>query len=1232
MRTGGGDPIPAARGRRRRPVVALVALLLLLLTPGLAFAETYEEMLWADWPRLPTDSEIEEARAALVAEDSVGDATLRTLSAEAVKVHAVDPEQRLGGQAGTGNHCVAIVTTQWTTAEGEQPPVTRVDPLYFNTETGTWAFGVAAMTATESLDAWYAAGYAEGWVEEGATAAGALPWRTVAGWLGAVAAAAVAIAGAASSGAASSRAGRRGDRFDPDQAVGYVLHLSTNRLTVAEGRPTAFVATAYEVLPSGGFRPAPAARIALASAPGVAVNPAAGAGAVQATVTRTGPVPRGAVLTVRASAPRGATSAAVTLEGAEGSRLVTRFEPADPPPLRTDGRHRLTLVAAVEVSPADAANPQVDGAAARASIAFAAAGEWVDLSAAVDYAEGSAVAIQASQPDPSHAVQPPESASVRVSARVGARELVAVVPVALARLPEVDARPDEVTFAVGSGRSAEVQAWVTDGGGTDWEFTTAWRHGGPELASVSLEPQGPTTATLTLTESAVGRADADRPETASTLRVIASAETYEPIERYVRVVVVQEGVFVDRTGADPSTRAFTVRADGSARPTEVDVRVFVRDPSSGVVRADVDLARAVVFEVAGEAATPGRAGLLAGGFSAEAIGVRPANVPSATFALAIERALPTGGEALHATVRASAPGLEGERSAALVPLRLIGVDTDPYSPAWATELERCRHVIDDYVPSEYRARLHALLDQRARTMGAEGLYAMRHRLWSFAHDQLVREAHEHLDAAWWAEQVEGTLDWVSWCGDIALGVASGSLVGTVGSIAIGMLKPVLVSAVEAWVNDRSLEEWAAAQGAILVGVVEGAATDVDLLAKLTGERKAFAWALFIAYYFAKELYNDPQVSVTNAMTNVGRQLRDEGLVIFLRRIAGVRPAGTPAEQAGPPKAGGETPTKTADGADGAGPARRSQPPRARADAMAAEVRSQTAAGEKVSVRTVERILRDPDAMRELKRNHPEVWRDFHETRAKVYASHDARLTEWMRENLPGAKDRTIEIESFGTPDGVDRDYRAGYVTKDPVTGARQFIEIPKERWAGKSQEIFAAETGGPTDRAGAAQWAKDHQQLATDAYHAEASVDMADQAWVTTPDGRRERRQVTPSVDRVKAGQTTLLDPEGLGRTYETKVAEAYHEGNLLDAYRQADKAVHSLEGVRDGYAQQHYGVGEIPPKLAAGIQAVKDVQAGRLDPAGAEAELRRLDFAGLPDFMERVSGLFGSLRWARRA
>jgi hypothetical protein len=1090
------------------------------------------------------------------------------------------------------------------------------------------------------------------------------PWRTVTGGIAAVAAAAIALAGAA----ASARTKSGAEEPAPDQPVGYVLQLSTGRLTVSESHSAAFSAQAHQVLANGSFRPASDAAIVLHLPSGVSVQPQTAYGTLSTVAWQTGDVATGSAIRVEATSALGSTSASIPVEVAGISRIVTRTEPAGVP-LRTQGEDSLTLVAAVELLGADLS---ADAATVRASIEFAEDSEWLEISLPVDYEDGRAVTVVASQPDPTSVVQPPESASVRVSAQIGERVLSELITIPLARLPEIDARPDSVTLAADSGVSAEVSVWIENAGNTTWSFETEWREGARLLATPDIVSTGPTTATLTITESAGDRIDPSRPQNASTLVVIASAESFEPIRREVQVIVTQEGLFVDRANIDPSTGAFALRADGSATPVDIDLRVFVRDEATGEIAPDISLAQTAVLEPGGGEGTAGHAGLRAGLLGVTPAGVRPANVPSATFRVAIERELPTGPEPLSATLRASVPGRDETRFAALVPVRLLGVNTEPFSDAWQIELDGCRNVIGTFVPAEHRERLFALVNERSLTMGAEGLFQMRKTLWSFAHDQLMLEKHEHLDAAWWNEQIEGTLDWISWCGDIALGVASGAYLGVVGSVAIGMLKPLLVSAMETWQRGGSLEDWLAAQAGMLTGVAEGALTDPDFLTKLSGDKKAIGWALFIAYYFAKELYNDPQLSVTNAMKNVGRQLRDEGLIRFLQKIAGmkggavgdaVKPkAGADgAKPAGPdtaakPKASpdatkpaADAPPKKPDGPDKTAPekpapdadkpaAKPKKPPKGspadRAASMATDLAAKTADGGKVDRATVERILRDPDAMRELKKTRPDLWKKMHETRAEIYEGHDRKLEQWVAENVPEAEGRKIEVESFGTPDGVDRDYRVGYVTTDPVTGQRSFIELKKEKWAAESHRIFAQETGGPTDPKGAAKWAKDHQQLATDQYHGEASVDMADQRMVRNEKtGKWEKSQVTPNVDLVKAGKATLLDPDGLGKTYETKVAESYHEGNVLDAYKQADKAVHSLEGVGDGYAKQGYGVKDPPPKIKAGMDAIKDVQSGKLTPEAAEARLKDLDYSGgLPDFMEKVSGQFASFKWARKA
>lgn len=1149
----------------------------------------------------------------------------------------------------------------------------------------------------------------------GTPGGGTSPWRTVTGGMAAVVAAAVALAGAA----ASTRAKTGAEEPAPDQAVGYVLQLSTGRLTVSAEHSATFTARAFKVLPNGQMQPASDAAITLNAPAGVGVSPASAQGTLTTTVWQTGDVALGSAITVEARSPLGTTTASVPVAAAGISRIVTRIEPASTLALSTQGGHSITLIAVVELLGADAAEGAVDPLAVQASIAFDEDSEWLDISIPADYEGGRAVTVVASQPDPTNIVQPPEGATIRVTAQIGERPLTELVTIPLAGLPELEVKPAQVTLAAESGGSTEVAVSVTNGGDAPWQFDTLWREGSRAIASADIAPTGPTSATLTLTEDGGENLDPTRPQTASTLVVLATADGYDEIRRHVDVIVTQEGLFIDRTNVDPSTGAFALAADGTARPTAIDLRVFVRDPSTGEISPDIGLAQAATLDIGGQEGTSGHAGLRAAGLTVEPAGVRQLNIPSATFSASLERKLPTAGESVPAALLASVPGYDSDRFSALVPLRLIGVDMEPFSAAWETERDNCLDIIRSFVPFEHQERLYALVAERSLTMGAEGLFHMRKQIWSFAHDQIMKEKHEHLDAEWWYQQIEDTLDWVSWCGDIALGVASGAYVGVVGSIAIGMLKPLLVSAMEVWLAGGGLDDWLLAQTSMLTGVLEGAVTDPDFLAKLGGDKKAIGYALFIAYYFAKELYNDPQMSVTNAMKNVGRQLRDEGLIMFLRKIAGMRgitpksaadaptatrkpaaaspdapraktpavapdapraktpPAAAPdaaapvkpkpetsqpenrprpkpdadaetvatkktpeAETQKPTDKPGEkkTPEKTVEKApeqpaESADPRRSSPEPKQRAKAIADDIAAKTKGGGEVDLKTAERIMRDPDAMRELKKSDPEAWKKFHKTRAKAYEAHDAKLKDWIEDNVPDAKGKDVTIESFGTPDGVDRDYRAGYkVTR--ADGTTQFIELKKEKWAGKSAEIFAKETGGPSDPAGAQKWAKDHQQLATDQYHAEASVDMADQATVYNEKTKNwEKRQVTPNVDLVKDGKSTLLDPDGYGKTYETKVAEAYHEGNVLDAYKQADKAVHSLEGVQDGYAKQHYGVKDPPPMVKAGMDVIKDVQSGKLTTTQAETKLKDMGHSGgLPDFMEKLSGQFASLKWARKA
>ena len=1101
------------------------------------------------------------------------------------------------------------------------------------------------------------------------------PWRTAVGGIAAVAAAATALVGALTGGSTGATGRREENPVDPTTPIGYVLNLSTARIGVgaAAGPAEPLAVRAYAVFRDGTFRAAPHVPIQLAPPPGVSLSQTSGAGEVLATIAATGRPAAGAAIQITAASELGTTTAQVAIADEAQTRIATRFEPAPP----AEGLDTLTaqsavLVAWVEPGPSD---PAVSAVQLAPGLTFRTTSRWLTLSPPAVHGAEAGVRVVAEQPDPSSPTAPPQGETVRVTVQIGQREIAADVVIPLAALPALDAKPDQVEFAAESGQSEDVAVWIDNSAGQDYEFTTLWREGSSPLADASIVKEGPTRARLTLTEASGpdGGDASDRPFVTATLIVEATTpRAVEPLRRHVEIIVAREGLFVPTRSVDPTTGAFWLRGDGTGVPTEFDLQAFVLDPASGKVTADAALAASATIEIGGEADTPGAVGLQVGRLTIEASGTRPVRPPSAIFNASLAGKLPTGPDPLVAALTASIPG-RGDAFTASVPLRVRGVNMEPFSDSWSLEVERCRYVIDEFVPAEYRERLHALVNERSRTLGAEGLYAMRHQLWDFAQTLLVAEAHNHLDDAWWYQQVEDTLAWASWCGDIALGVLSGTGPMTMGALAMSTLKEPLVDVVTVWINGGSVDDWLANRMGTLTGIVEGILTDPDMLAKLPGQSKALAWTLFVSYYFVKELIDGK--SVTEAMKTVARQLRDELLIRFLQHHAGkparagakdtdgtnpdtdgttpdadgTAPPRQPADGPPPPKGTPDAPPPPPPPRPDAPPPPPPPPPpvertprtrwpegdaRTRAEAMARELAEQTADGRPVDAATVDSIMRDPDAMRDLRRNHPELWQEFHEVRDQIYERHDAELSQWISDNVPEARGRDVVIETVGTRDGVDRDYRAGYVVDDPNLLRRRFIEIPRREWATQSERIFAEGTGGPTDPAGARQWARDHQQLATDYSHAEASVDMSDQATVWNEEtGRWERTQVVPNLHLVEHGRSTLLDPEGLGSTYTTKVMESYAPGNHHDAYRQATKAIDTLDACREGYVKQDYTVTGLPPKVDAGMEIIRQVDAGDITPDVADARLAELDYTGgLPDFMKALSGQFASLGHARKA
>jgi len=1075
----------------------------------------------------------------------------------------------------------------------------------------------------------------------GAPAGTAPPaWKTVAGGLAAVAAAASAIAGAA-----ASRLGKRA-KVDPNAPVGYVLQLSAERLAIGSAAQSPLTATVWRVLASGSIEPAEGAQVALHAPAGVGVAPVSGASPLSAGVWQTGDVVAGASLGVAASAPGGGTTATIPLDAEETSKLALAFEPAVDA-IRPNGSHVVSAVATLEVSPALAASPDFDAATAAASIAFTVSpADWVDTGQLREVPGGRSISVAVSQPNPDSPAEPPATISVTATVQLPGRALSETVTLVVERPPVIDARPDRVSFAIGSKASEELLVWIEPADQQQWAFSAEWSRGDRAVATHAVRSDSPGTAVVRVTEAAGSLPPASSAVETSTLEVAATHPDWGTLKRHIKVSVASEGLYVDSVGQSRDG-TFHVLADGSGETTDIDVRVFVRDTSGQIVFSP-EASAAAIFEPTSAETLPGGAAWRYAGVEHTDGGIRPSNSPSAIHRFSVPRPLPTAGEPLYCELRVGSDAGPAELFSKTVGISLIGVNTAPDSKAWQTEKTNCLTIIDEFVPPEHRARLTALVETRGRTMGAEGLYQMRRQLWDFAYNETMREAHDHLTAAWWSEQVESTLDWVSWCGDIALGAATGSLAGTAASVGVGLLKPSLVSAMNVWVDGGSVSDWAYGQVSVFAGAVEGAATDVDAINKLAGN-KALAWAVFIAYTFVRELMSDPNLSVTEAMKRIAQQMRDEGLVQFLRMAVAKGGAKTPAAKPDAKKPA-DKPAKPADkSADGDAkkPAEK-EPPRGDRPAPT-DSRAVKALAERVKYRNgkayadprdVLAIMRDPEATRSLKNADPAIRDAFENTRQEIYAEHDRKLKEYVQ-SQPGMEGKKIVVAEVRTPGkeagfNTDRDFRVLVETTDPVTGKTVYVEVSTKKWVGESNKIFAGETGGPTDPKGAKDWAEKHQQLGTDKLHAEAAPDMSDQTFTKGPDGEMVATQGEPRIAAVKDGRGTLIDPETLGDVYEHKVAEQLNAGHKGEAFAQASKAVRDLGEIRDGYQKQDYDVGKLSEKFQTGMEIVKQAGTNGFDDPGAVAAadqaLKDAGFSGgLKGFMSALSSQVESLKYAKK-
>ena len=1060
-----------------------------------------------------------------------------------------------------------------------------------------------------------------------------LPWRTVGAGAGALLGAVIATIGAFNSG---SKAGK-GQKPDPTQVIGFILQLSSARLECMEGRSAPLNASVYQVFADGHYTPASMAAITVTPPPGVLAQPTTGVGSINTLVWPEG-APVSGSLQVTAAAGAGGTQASVEVVGGEQTRLLVGFDPEEKRELTANGIDSVTVTAKVVLSPADLA-AGADPAVVNSSIGFVG-GQWLALSRAVPWGDGVAVRALASQPDAIHHVAPPPSEALTVSAQVGPQTLTESISIAFARDPEIAANPLQVHLATEGRGTAEVLVAIEHAGTGDWDFRTEWADGSKPLASVDQQRTGPATETLALTEDSAGKLDPARPEDAATLRVLATHDGYSELECHVKVIVSRDGLFIDSTGVDPQDGSFHVLADGSAEPTEVDFHVYVRD-EAGVIAPNLALAKALEFELADEEGSVARNVASVGRLEHSQSGERPLNVPAAIHRFTVANEIPADVLVVPVRYTVSVPGMlaEDDKFVKTLTLGLVASTDSPGGPDWQLEYDRCKEIIFKFVPSAYHPTLMGILERRGRHLGADGLYEMRHQIWIIAQNLTLGEGGQgYLEEGKWAGRIETVLSYSEWAGNMAFHAATAHFIGPYYAMGAAMLKDLVVSAIIAYDQNQTPDEWLAQNFslAFVAGIAEGQLVDVDKFAKLTSGDRVRAWEYFVAYHFFKA-YLYEHKSFTDALIYAGEQARDEAIAAWLGEQMRHAAKGPEVDVQKP---------KQPDGEPSEGPSTaRGRSAQTRGRDWAETIRAATEGGKELDAKTVASIMADPDGSRELRRLDPEAYRRYTDARGQMQEAHDGKLQAALEQRYG----RKVRIETVGSKKGTDRDYRVMIETPDPLDPSKNvYVEASRAEWDADSYRIFAEQTGGPTGpdtpemRAAQAAHAEKHQQLATDQGHDQACADMSDQIFVRDSEGNLvptqrmgpdpETGEIRPltNLDLVESGQGKLISGDATGKTYQNKVAASMPKGAngkpkpTIDAFVQARKAGHTLEACREGYAKRNAAPEPMDPRLREGRNIVERGAAGDWPPEEANRRLQQAGFkGGLGEYMQRVGAKF---------
>jgi hypothetical protein len=815
--------------------------------------------------------------------------------------------------------------------------------------------------------------------------------------------------------------------------------------------------------------------------------------------------------------------------------------------------------------------------------------DWLDMSEPIMKDGWKAISVQASHPAPhligtGNAPQQPESVSVKVSASINDQHFEKIVDFKLQKPSVLDVDRDNIYFPAVNEKSKitiEIKAFVEPSGGEKWKFTAEYEKGNPALTKLEVIPQGDALAIIKLS-SPTFLIPEGKDHLYNKLIIKSTNPNRQTNERWVHVRLMKEGIFL----VDGANKQGFLEVSGEDEDIKKPIfAVYVWDEKEKELIPDKDAVKHLDFEY-----------MKANHEDKQAKNVLSVAMPKFKFQdiLSEDRGLfyvqstkEIPGDArkpvlfnLHLKTYSKINKKEYE---VIIASLFVPKDLKFWSEDWKKEYEYCMTYIKKHVPDAYKQKVKDMVEERKMSLGAEGLYELRHKIHSFTYELILAQGAEgYVEAEkWYTAQIEW-LEWCEWAGNLAFNVVSATLFGPYAP-AISIAKSYGIGALQAVLEGKTLEDWFYETFTLhaLFKAGEGRLIDVDrikevLKKRMDGDKKIIvaAWAAYISYHFAYNVFWEKK-SVVESLKQVAREVRDELIVSFL--VGRCKAEMVKNNHIEMPK---------------------------EIKKLRDSIRQKPNGDFECDEAAVLEAMKDPQVMRTLKTENitPGLKLAFNNTRNNILVRHDVQLLGRLKENLAreGVNVRMddLRIDDFRTPGtapnpyaiNTDRDYRVlrRMQTKD---GQEIWMEVKKEKWVNDSLELFGEVTNKPA-HISKEDWAKMHNMTMTDKAHIEASPDYSDQA-IDPSTGKVT--QIKPNIIDVEKGTSRLYDAEALGNMYHEKVMTNFRTPNLAEhkmaseALAQMKKGVHTLESVHGAYEnKQNLPVRPIPPQIHKGMDVIK--------------------------------------------